>query len=399
MQQPKILPIIFLLSPLVFSFAFALDIYIPAIPIMKEVLHTTQAEVQLTLSIFMLVSGLGQLVLGPAADQYGRRRLILGCIILFTLGSLWCTFATSINFFLIGRIFQAFGGCGMTVGSFAIVRDLFSGKESAKVYSFLNCGLGLSPLFAPIIGSYLLEWFGWRAGFIFLFIMGLIILTVSFFKIKETLVPENSKSMDWKIFTRYWNILIHPVFMTYIFCASSGMMIFFVFFSSSPYIVMNLLHAPAKDFGYYFFVVGASFFIGSLLSGKIAERIGVFQTVLIGTVLMLLGGILMIVWYKISGVSTAEFLLPCIIAGIGGSFMLGAGMAGAMEPFAETAGSAAALAGCLQFLSSAVLGSIILHWPVHSTMPLAGTMTGLSILSLAVIGVYWLGRLKQLKTR
>lgn len=387
-MKNKTLSTVILLSPLVFSFAFAMDIYIPAVPTMKEILHTSQANIQLTLSLFMFATGLGQLLMGPTADQFGRRLVGLWSVAFFIVGSVLCSLANSIELLIIARIIQSFGGCGMLVIAFAIVRDQFSGKEAAKVYSFLNCGIGMSPLFAPIIGSYLFEWFNWRAGFIFLTIMGLIILVIMFFKIKETLPLEKRVKIDSGIFLRYWNILKNPTFLCYSICSTAGLMMFFVFFSSSPYIVINLLHTPVRYFGYYFFTVGFMFFIGSLICGKISGKIGAFITVIIGNCLLLLAGLTMLIWYYISGVGAAEYLIPCMLAGIGGSFMMGAGLGGAMEPFGEIAGSAAALAGCLEFLFAALLGNYVMQWPVTSTVPLSITMTALSAAALLAMIIY-----------
>lgn len=391
MFKNKILSTVVLLAPFVFSFAFAMDIYIPAVPAMKEVLHTTQANIQLTLSLFMLATGLGQLVMGPLTDQYGRRFLSLISVILFALGSLLCAVAHTIQLLILARIIQSFGGCGMLVVAFAIVRDLFSGKDAAKVYSFLNCGLGMSPLFAPIIGSYLLHWFDWRAGFIFLTIMAVLIAILAFFKVKETLPAGKRIKVNRGVFLRYWNIINHRTFITYAACATAGMMTFFVFFSSSPYIVINLLHVPVKDFGFYFFTVGSMFFIGSLICGKISGRIGAFATAVMGTALLLLAGLIMLVWYGIHGLSIGEYIFPCMLAGIGGAFMMGAGAGGAMEPFGEMAGSAAAMAGCLEFLCAAIFGTIIMHWPVRSTIPLSLTMAILGFLVLCGFMTFFWG--------
>lgn len=389
MRENKVLSTVILLAPFAFSFAFAMDIYIPAIPKMKEVLHTSQANIQLTLSLFMFVAGLGQLVVGPATDQYGRRMVAMLSIAFFILGSGLCAISNSIQLLIIARGIQSFGGCGMLVVAFAIVRDLFSGKEAAKVYSFLNCGLGMSPLFAPIIGSYLYHWFNWRAGFIFLTVMGAMIFLIAFFKITETLPPEKRVKIDVGVFLRYGSILKNNTFISYACCATAGLMTFFVFFSSSPYIIINLLHTPVKYFGYYFFTVGATFFLGSLICGKLAGKMGAFNTAVTGVCLLLLAGLIMLVWYLTCGMSVTQYLLPCMLAGIGGSFMMGAGAGGAMEPFGETAGSAAAMVGCLEFLCSALFGTVIMHWPVVSTIPLSLTMIGLSTLSLLIMIFYY----------
>jgi len=388
MHKNKVLSTVILLAPFVFSFAFAMDVYIPVVPLMKEYFHTSQANIQLTLSLFMFILGVGQLIMGPITDQYGRRRVLITEVIVFTLGSILCAAAPSLAILMIGRAIQAFGACGMMVVAFAIVRDKFSGNEGAKVYSFLNCGLAMSPLFAPIIGSYLAAWFNWRAEFIFLVIIGVLVVLLAILKIEETLVIEKRVKITSSVFKRYWKILINRTFITYAACTSAGLTIFFIFFSSSPYIIINLLHAPVKDFGYYFFTVGFTFFIGSLISGRIADNLGAYKTCVLGSAIMLVAGIMMLAWYFMSGLSTAGFLIPCMVAGIGGSFMMGAGVGGAMEPFGATAGSAAALVGCLQFLTSSALGSYVMTWPITSTIPLALTITCLSVIVLVVLIIH-----------
>lgn len=388
MSQKKVISTILLLAPFVFSFAFAMDIYIPAIPKMKEVLNTSQANIQLTLSLFMFMTGIGQLVFGPITDQFGRRRTAILSVAFFIFGSGLCAMANSIQLLIAARVIQAFGGCGMLVVSFAAVRDQFSGNELAKVYSFLNCAIGMSPLFAPIIGSYLYDWFGWRAGFIFLTIMGVIIFFTACFRMNETLPIENRVKINADVFYRYWKVVKNGTFMSYAFSGTAGLMTFFVFFSSSPYIIINLLHAPVKYFGYYFFTVGATFFLGSLICGKIAYRIGPFKAVIAGSCMLLLAGLIMLLWYWISGISTAQYLLPCMLAGIAGAFMLGAGGSGAIEPFKDSAGMAVALVGCLEFLCAAIFGTVVMHWSVTSTVPLSLTMLGLSSLVLLVMILY-----------
>jgi predicted MFS family arabinose efflux permease len=246
----------------------------------------------------------------------------------------------------------------------------------------------MSPLFAPIIGSYLYEWFDWRAGFIFLTLMGAIIFFLACFGMKETLAEESRVKINSDVLLRYWKVLKNRTFISYTFCATAGLMTFFVFFSSSPYIIINLLHIPVKHFGYYFFTVGAMFFLGSLICGKLAHRIGPLKAVIAGSSVLLSAGLIMLVWYWLSGISVAQYLLPCMLAGIGGSFMMGAGAGGAMEPFGEAAGLAAAMVGCLEFLCAAIFGTIIMHWPVTSTIPLSAAMVGLSALALLVMIFY-----------
>lgn len=384
----SVLSSIFLLAPFVFSFAFAMDVYIPVVPEMQGVFHTSQANIQLTLTLFLVVVGLGQLFMGPLSDQWGRRWILISNIVIFILGSSLCAATSTFMGLILGRLIQALGSCGMLVVSFAIVRDLYKDNEAAKIYSFLNCGLALSPLFAPIIGSYLGAWFGWRSTFIFLGILGILVGILALIRVKETLPLERRVKIDKGIFLRYFKILRNPSFIAFSAATTAGMALFFTFFSSSPYIVIKLLKAPMEYFGYYFFTVGLAFFIGSMISGKISDRYGPLKTAIAGAILLLFAGLLMLFWNEAAGLSAASYLIPCIIAGVAGSFMLGAGAGGAMQPFAETAGSAAAMLGCVQFLVGSAAGNYVMTWPMTSVMPLAISMACFGGFALVVLFVY-----------
>lgn len=376
---------ILLLAPFVFSFAFAMDIYIPVVPEMQRVFHTSQTNIQLTLTLFLVVIGLGQLFLGPLSDQLGRRPVLIASVTVFVLGSLLCAITHWFSLLILGRIIQALGACGMLVVAFAIVRDLYSGNEAARTYSFLNCGLALSPLFAPIIGSYLVTWFNWRSTFVFLTLLGVLVGLLALIKIKETLPPSRRMEFNAEIFQRYLSIARHPSFIAYTATTSAGLAMFFTFFSSSPYIIINLLHTPVQYFGYYFFIIGISFFMGSLLSGKLADKFGPLRVSILGAVLLCLAGALMFLWFKTTGLTAASYLYPCMLAGVAGSFMMGAGAGGAMQPFANVAGSAAALLGCTQFLVGSAIGSWVMSWPMTSTLPLAISMAALGLAAFVVL--------------
>ena len=126
---------ILLLTPLVMAFAIALDLYIPVVPQMVTLFKTTKETVQLTLSVFMIVSGIGQLFVGPLSDEFGRKNTILASTLLFTLASCAAAFSVNIEMLIVCRAFQAFGSCGMLVASFAYVRDISENKESGKIFS------------------------------------------------------------------------------------------------------------------------------------------------------------------------------------------------------------------------------------------------------------------------
>lgn len=384
LNSRTVLGTILILCPQILSFALALDIYVPSIPAIKQAFGADQGMMQLTISLFMLVTGLGQLIVGPISDQIGRRKIVLTSIGFFIAGSLLGAAAHSIETLIFARVVQALGACGMMVSVFAIVRDLFSGDDCGKIYSFLNSSIALSPLLAPLIGGYIQYYINWQASFIFLALLGAVILISAMVNINETLALNNRRNMKKELFLDYWFVLKHKKFLIYNFCAAAGFAGFLTFFSSSSYIIITLLGIPEQHFGFYFATIGIVFFIGSLVSGYLAKHIGTYKTVVLGAFLMTLSGLVMLVWYWQFGLSAAAFMGPMLIMGFGGAFLMGAGAGGAIEPFPEMAGTASALFGCTQFVFAVIIAQIVMEWQVKSTLPLSYTLIGLGLLALII---------------
>lgn len=389
----KVYQIILLLTPFVFSFAFGLDIYIPIIPQMSQIFDTTPAVVHLTLSLFLSVTGLGQLFIGPLSDRYGRKIIFYLASFLYILGSLLCVVAPHIAWLIVGRLICALGACGMLVTSFALIRDLYSQEESAKMYSYLNGAIGISPTFAPIIGGYLSVYFGWQSIFIFLAFIGLCTLYVTWAFIEETHEKKKRVLLDREIFHRYWKIFTHTQFLIYTLIAGLAEGVFFCFFSISPFIIIDLLGVETQNFGYYFAVFGAVIAFGGLLSGKLIEYRGIQSTIRIGISLMLLGGACMLAWDYFIGLTFFGFLFPMALACTGAIFVIGACASKALEPFAAIAGTAAAALGALEFSIASIIGAMLMLFPVSSTAPY-GTIIVISGLFCGILYKYRPNRLE-----
>jgi DHA1 family bicyclomycin/chloramphenicol resistance-like MFS transporter len=289
------------------------------------------------------------------------------------------------SFLILGRIIEAFGACGMLVGSFAIVRDVFSEEQCAHVYSFLNSTISLSPLLAPLVGGYLAYFFNWRATFVFLALVAAVIFLLAKKNINETLDPKNKRNLRKEFFMDYLKLFKNSQFCAYTFCSSSGLACFLTFFSSSSYIIINLLKIPEQHFGFYFATIGISFFLSSLFCGYITKFLGVYKTVLIGGFLMFISGLSMWFWYQTFGLSAFGFMGPMMIMSLGGAFVMGAGAGGAIAPFPEMAGTASALFGCMQFVFAFLVSQLVLYWQVKSTLPLSYTLMALGISSVGIM--------------
>lgn len=257
----------------------------------------------------------------------------------------------------------------MMVATFAVIRDLYSGDDCAKMYSLLNSIISLSPLVAPVISGYLAFWFGWRACFFFLAILAFLIVILSLTKLNETLLSENKEPLSKQIFAKYLTIIKSRRFQMYTFCAATGFACFLTFFSVSSYVIINLPGVAEQHFGFYFGGLGIVFFFSSLLSAYSSKKFGTYTTVLLGTVLTFSAGLIMLVWYLIQGLSMAEFMGPMFIMSLGGAFLMGGGAGGAIEPFPTMAGAASAVFGrrsfCLLFLFQHLFWSGKLPLPFH----------------------------------
>ncbi|WP_116962990.1 multidrug effflux MFS transporter [Fastidiosibacter lacustris] len=375
---------VFLLAPVVFSFALALDTYMPVIPEMKRILNTSQEMVQLTLSLFFLVTGFGQLILGPLSDQFGRYKILLSSVILFFIGSLLCANSGHIGALIIFRILQGIGACGMSVSAFAIVRDAFSGKQSAMIYSFLNAMISVSPILGPIIGVILTTYFPWHAIFYFLAILGAFTFILVIFFVKESSHPDNRKRFDSSLIGRYLNICKSLTFWAYTFPAIAGISAFFTLFSMTPYIIQTLDEARSQ-IGVFFGMAGGAFLVGSIISGTIVHKFGVLRTSILGTILILFSGVLLIVIYQINGLSLWGFFGPSMLATFGCALTAGSGASGALEPFGAYPGAASAMLGALQLGGSSIIGSIATLFAINTSYPLACTIIITSVISLVLL--------------
>lgn len=382
MRDRSVFFVVCVLAPLVFSFALALDLYIPSVPDLTIFFHTKPASVQLTLSLFVLMQGLGQLLFGPLSDSFGRKPIALISAFLFLLFSLMCALSRSITVLIVARLFQALGACGMMVVAFAMVRDLFEQELSARVFSYLNSTIAISPLLAPIIGGYLGAYLGWQSNFYLLALIGLGCLLLIAIFVRETQNFAYRLSFDRKVFSRYFYIYRQRRFFPYVLATACSIATFFCFFSISPYIIIQLLHVSTTHFGYYFAVLGVVFLVGSGIAGKLTPLIGARRLLVMGAYLILLGGIAMVLWYMRFGLGLLQFLLPMFVSGLGASFVAGTGAALALSSFPESAGTAASLMGATNFVGASIAGSLMMHRSITSTMPYAITLLILGAVTL-----------------
>lgn len=338
---------------------FTIDMYLPAFPEIVEQLGSSASLVQFSLTACLLGLGIGQLVMGSLSDVYGRRIPLLISMAFYVASSLACAFASNIVLLILFRFIQGVAASAGIVISRAIVRDLYSGHELTRFFSLLLLVGNLGPLVAPVAGSGVLSVTSWIGVFIFLALLGIYLLSVTKWSLKETLpVDRRSPSNFGQQLRNYGSLLSDRQFVGYM--LAQGIMIagVFAYVSGTPFIYQNIYGVSPTVFALLFGSNGVSLIIGSQIVGRLAHRVSERSLLLFGLCLALLASIIVVVVTLVQGpLFTLVIPLFIFVASIGitstAAFPL------AMESQANQAGSAAALLGVIPFLLGAVVAPLV----------------------------------------
>lgn len=339
----------------------AIDMYLPALPAIAHDLGANQAQVQMTLSMFLIGYGGGQLLWGPLGDRFGRKPPVFFGIALFIAGSMGCATADSVWALSAWRVLHGVGACAAPVIARAMVRDQFDRDRGASVMSLMMLVMGVAPMLAPLAGGQILDHLGWRGIFWCLCGFG-VVAAVALTTVRETRAHNAAAAagQGGNILTNYLLLLLDRRFMTYALpssCVSGGL---FAYISGTPFIYIQHFGVPPEQFGLWFGFNVLAMMAGSVVNSRLVLRHGVDRmigwgitaTAAMGAALLLSGGVLGI--GGIFGVAVPLFFF------LGAMGLVGAnGMAGALAAFPHLAGTASSLSGALQLCTGAAAGTIV----------------------------------------
>lgn len=388
--QRSYFSLILMLGSLTALGPFSIDMYLPAFPKMAEYMNTDVASISLSLSGYFIGLASGQLFYGPLLDRFGRKKPLYVGLLLYILATLACTTATSVESLVVLRFFQALGGCSAGVAAMAMVRDLFSPRESAKVLALLILILGASPLLAPSVGGFLATAYGWQSVFVVLAMMAAVLLGVVIFLLPESHQPDVTRSLSpLPIARNYLMILKEPQFYTYALTSAVAFSVLFVYLASSPTMYMGIFKVNEQTYGAIFGIVAAGFICTSQLNVLLLKRYSNEQILRFGIFSLLLLSLIFVVgtYFGIFGIYSTTALLFCLLSCMG--LANPNTVALAMAPFAQNAGSAAALLGFLQMSFGAIVSVAVGSLKVQKLFPISivfATAAGLSLTILLVGG-------------
>lgn len=386
-----------LLTGLVAFQAISTDLYLASLPTMVQVFATTEATVQLTLSVFLLGSALMQLAYGPISDRFGRRPVLRVAIALYVAASLACAAAPTIEALIFFRLMQAVGSCaGVTLGR-AVARDLYSPIVAARVLAYMASAMALAPIIGPMLGSWMTVHLGWQANFLFLAGFGAICLVGLYTLLDESnLHPDPHAIAPKRILSNYASLLRDRVFVGYALAVTLAYCGIFCFISGSSFTLIDVLGLPTEYFGFCFGAAAAGYSVGALMAGRLIARFGIQRMVTFGTLLSGIFGLLgaALAWAGIANVWAVVLPFVVVMAGIG--FTLPAGIAGAIGPYPRMAGAASAMVGFLQLGIAAAVGVAVGQILDGTTRPM---MSAIAVVSTLGVVSFWGLVLRKPETR
>lgn len=338
--------------------------------------------VQASLTASLLGLGLGQIVIGPLSDAHGRRNPLLISMILYVLVSVGCALAPNIEVFIALRFIQGFVASAGLVISRAIVRDTYSGVEMMKFVSLLTMISSITPLISPIAGSTVTSYTSWIGVFIFLGILGVLLLAVTQWGVQETLPAQQRASSNFpEILRNYKSLLKDRNFMGYALVSGILFAGVFAYVAGTPFIYRNIYGVSPLVFSILFALNGAAIMLGSESVKRLAERLTGNRIFLIGLSLALLStfSVMVVVFTQgqLIAMVISLFLFAAAIGMIGPvTFTL------AMESQGHIAGSASAVLGILPFLLGAFASPIVGIAGEYSAVPFGVLIFATSLLSI-----------------
>lgn len=386
MMKTQRLGLIAILAGLMAFAPMSIDMYLPAMPELTRVFATDTARVQNTVASFFLGFAIGQAFYGPITDRFGRKKPLYVTLALFALVSLGCVFAPDIDSFIILRFLQAIAACAGVVISRAVVRDVFESHEAVKVLGILTLIFGLAPVLAPMIGGYLLLYFGWWAIFLVLALFGLASLLAVIFFLPETHRPEHARPLALgSILATYGHLLSQRRYLGYALCGGFGSAGMFAYITGSPHVFMEIFGVLPQHYGWFFGANALGLVLSAQVNGWLhrhASSDAILKTVVAAQAL---AGLVLLVdaitgFGSLWGIAVPLFVF---VASLG--FVSPNTTVLAMEPFRQIAGGASALLGSLQFALAFTASAAVSAITAGGAVPMAGVIAGCGILSLTVL--------------
>ncbi|KQY45741.1 multidrug effflux MFS transporter [Rhizobium sp. Root483D2] len=351
---------------------FAIDMYLPALPSIGQDLGAENQVVQLSLLAFFISFALAQLIYGPLSDMWGRKAPLYIGIGIFALASIGCALASDIETLIAFRFLQGIGGAAGMVIPRAIVRDMHTGVQAARLMSLLMLVFSISPILAPLTGSAVIEFYGWRGVFWAVTIAALIGLVLLATQLRETRPREHRAESGLRSAMSAYGVLLRDKnFLTLTFIGGLGISSFLVYLANSPFVLIDYYGLTPTQYSFAFSINAVSFFAVSQATGWFGERFGLVRVMRIAVTAFALTMAAMAIVMSL-GFNQLPVMAAFLFVGYGFlGLVIPTSAVLALEEHGEIAGTASSLMGTLHFVTAAVAMVIVSVFFDGTAVPMA----------------------------
>lgn len=349
-----------------------IDMYLPAFMEMAADFRTSTARISLSLTSYFVGLGVGQIIYGPFLDRYGRHMPVYIGMMVYILSCLGCVWSGSVEMLIAFRFIQALGGAVSAVAVRAMVRDYFTVEESPKIFSILMLILSVSPLFAPSLGSIVIQWLSWQWVFIVLAIIVIFILLCMKWFLPVRYVPDKTVSLAiGPMIGTYATILRNRQFLTFTLASSFALGGLFIYLAGSTVILQEQFRVSPQFYAILFALQSVGLIVGNQLNIMLLKRFSSQRLFSAAVTLQMASALLFLVgsvfgWYGVY--STISFFFVLLLC-LGMTFPNGA--ASALAPFESNLGSASSLMGFLQTCLGGLMSAAVGLFDAHGSLPVA----------------------------
>lgn len=359
------------------------DLYTPSLPHLPALLDSDPATVQLTMSLNLAAYAGAQLLHGPLADRFGRRRLLICGILAFVLASLGCALAGSIGQLLAGRIAQGLVGSVASVVVILMIRELYSSDRAVKILGLYGVAVGMVPSVAPLIGGYIHVYAGWRSNFLLLAGLACIVALLVLRWLPESGARDPEALRPGRILANYRRLLKRPAYLRYLLPLTFQFGALFAFITAGPFVLIDRLGVPTQHYGLCYGVMVLAYMAGSLATSRVAGRLEPAEILRRTSLVCPAAGLLLLVPVLLGHESVVAIVLSISLFALGLGPLLASGPVCLLEAAGEIPkGPASALCGSLQLTAASLAGLLVGSFHDGTALPLACTLAALSLIGI-----------------
>ncbi len=361
----------------------SIDMYLPAFPEIARSLETSASSVQLTLTACVAGLALGQLLIGPLSDRYGRRTPLIAAMSVYAVASVLCALAPNVLALTGLRFVQGLAGAGGVVIARAVVRDLHSGAAAVRLFSSLMLVTGLAPILAPLAGGQVLNHTSWRGIFWVLTVLSALIALLVTFGLRETLPKARRSSSGLAETLRTMRALLRDRwFVGHGLAGGLGFGALFAYISGSSFVLQGIYGVSPQLYSVLFAMNGLGLIAGSQVNARLVGRFGPAYLLRAGLVAIAVSASALLVVVSVGGLGVVAVLVPMFVIVSSLAFVLPNSTALALNDHAAVAGTASALLGMGQFVIGAAVAPLVGAAGTESAVPMAAIMTVVALAAL-----------------